>query len=510
MDPVRLFHFDIPTAGNYGDKALFPTVRDAFRGFGEGLFRFTAGSSLRVEATPELIDTINATADAVVVGGGGLFLQDTARNANSGWQWNISTEMLGRLQVPVIVFAVGNNRFPGQPDFSTPMLEHVAATLESSLFFGLRNTGSIETMSALLPEGLRDRIQYQPCPTVLGGMLYPHLLQDQDARDALEPTLAVQSLVHRRQIDAGFDADAIQGAMIDAAEHFAQAGWRILSTPFHPDDAVIARQLEERVPSAVPAPLAGAGSGYLDGYRLFAEVDIVLGTRGHAQLIPFSMGAIPVSVGVHDKLGYFARDLDLPDLVVPASGTRAELAAALVERIVGLYERRQEVRARMRAKQEEFRAITTANLRGIHQALAVGPAAETTAITPRPVPELHVQSFGVNAAADAAEHMVRTGWKVNGERRAAQQAREEAQKLRAAADQLRAKLTGTEAELGAARRERDEIRRLLSEHKAERQKLNAELREVRRRLVSAERFSLSHPIRMAKNLIKGARRHLSR
>src|SRR5699024_5894770 len=34
MRALRLFHFDIPTWGNFGDKVLFPVVRDAFRVLG--------------------------------------------------------------------------------------------------------------------------------------------------------------------------------------------------------------------------------------------------------------------------------------------------------------------------------------------------------------------------------------------------------------------------------------------------------------------------------------------
>src|SRR5699024_6514446 len=119
MRALRLFHFDIPTWGNFGDKVLFPVVRDAFRvlggadsalqggadsarhggadtalldGAGSGLldgagsgraeprFTFTSAAALRREVDEAAVERINATADAVVIGGGGLFLQDTNPN----------------------------------------------------------------------------------------------------------------------------------------------------------------------------------------------------------------------------------------------------------------------------------------------------------------------------------------------------------------------------------------------------------------------------------------------
>src|SRR5699024_7840787 len=123
MRALRLFHFDIPTWGNFGDKVLFPVVRDAFRVLGgedsapldgagsalfggegsgraEPRFMFTSAAALRREVDEAAVKRINATADAVVIGGGGLFLQDTNPNRLSGWQWKISPEALAALEVP--------------------------------------------------------------------------------------------------------------------------------------------------------------------------------------------------------------------------------------------------------------------------------------------------------------------------------------------------------------------------------------------------------------------------
>ncbi|MBP0645265.1 hypothetical protein J8J17_26090, partial [Mycobacterium tuberculosis] len=74
-------------------------------------------------------------ADAVVIGGGGLFLQDTNPNRLSGWQWKISAETLAGIEVPLIVYAVGDNRFPGQPEFDDLLRTHVEQVREQSVFF---------------------------------------------------------------------------------------------------------------------------------------------------------------------------------------------------------------------------------------------------------------------------------------------------------------------------------------------------------------------------------------
>ena len=51
-----------------------------------------------------------------------------------------------------MIFSVGNNRFIDQADFAPPFSEHVNLTMEKSVFFGLRNTGSMETIKPYIAE----------------------------------------------------------------------------------------------------------------------------------------------------------------------------------------------------------------------------------------------------------------------------------------------------------------------------------------------------------------------
>ena len=320
MQSLRLFHFDIPTWGNFGDKALFPVVRDAFRvlggtdeASGEPNFAFASAAALRREVDEAAVARINATADAVVIGGGGLFLQDTNPNRLSGWQWKISPEALTALEVPLIVYALGDNRFPGQPEFDDLMRSHVGQVLEQSAFFGLRNSGSMATMGALL--GWQDRIVFQPCPTTFLDHLYEPLAGRRP--DPKQKTVAIQMLVHPRQTAAGFDAETIHEATVRAARILVGKGWRVLSTPFHPDDAEVSRRLVAEVDGVEEVRLFGHDVGFFSGVEFFASVPYVLGGRGHAQMIPFGVGSIPISVDLHAKLGYFAADIGHPEFVVP-------------------------------------------------------------------------------------------------------------------------------------------------------------------------------------------------
>lgn len=386
MRSLRLFHFDIPTWGNFGDKALFPVVRDAFRVLGgtdtvsgEPNFTFTSAAALRREVDEAAVARINATADAVVIGGGGLFLQDTNPNRLSGWQWKISPEALAALEVPLIVYALGDNRFPGQPEFDDLMRSHVGQVLDQSAFFGLRNTGSMTTIGALL--GQPDRIAYQPCPTTILDHLYEPLADRKP--DPKQKTVAIQMLVHPRQIAAGFDADTIHEATVRVARTLVGKGWRVLSTPFHPDDAEVSRRLVAEVAGIEEVRLYGHDVGFFSGVEFFSSVPYVLGGRGHAQMIPFGVGSIPISVDLHAKLGYFAADIGHPEFVVPvgaegmsvdadvveSDGDRSQAADALADRMVAAledaYSRGADLQVDLAETRARFADITAENLAGI-------------------------------------------------------------------------------------------------------------------------------------------------
>lgn len=82
---------------NAGDKVLPEAVRSCFTAdTGPDRWHQQHAHLLVDEAG---LERLNARR-AVIVGGGGLFLPDTAPNGNSGWQWNIPDDVLARITAP--------------------------------------------------------------------------------------------------------------------------------------------------------------------------------------------------------------------------------------------------------------------------------------------------------------------------------------------------------------------------------------------------------------------------
>lgn len=169
------FHFDLKTYQNYGDSILFELVRQTFNTCNSrNSFFVSKTRSLRQPFGMQTIEQINKF-DFSILGGGGLFLKDTVHNSKSGWQWQCSYANLLNLRKPLVLFAIGNNRFIKQEDFDEIFVKHLNKTVEKSIFVGLRNRGSIETIKPYLREDLREKLTYQPCPTTISSFLCPDI-----------------------------------------------------------------------------------------------------------------------------------------------------------------------------------------------------------------------------------------------------------------------------------------------------------------------------------------------
>ncbi len=364
MKRLRLFHFDIKTYGNYGDTLLFEAVKETFNGFRGGeCFEIYDSRPLRDPVGPALVNYLNDNFDAVLVGGGGLFLRDTNANERSGWQWNISLDQLHRLKTPLVIYSVGNNRFIDQADFEPPFVEHVNLTMEKSVFFGLRNTGSVETIKGYIAEDNRDRVEFQPCTTTISSYLFPDLVKDMDPARRL----GLQMIVGKRQRAAGFETKRIHPDVVEVARRLQGEGWLIDSVPHARADMKFVEQADREQLPMREVKLFGDQDVLFKGVEYFADLPYFLGTRGHAQMVPFGMGSIPVSLLVHHKNGYFARDIGHPEWAVDprTDGFADRLYQVLHE----VEERRTELRAELAEVRERFYRVTLDNLATIYQRL---------------------------------------------------------------------------------------------------------------------------------------------
>lgn len=302
----------------------------------------------------EALAEVNARR-GLVVGGGGLFLPDTWPNGNSAWQWNVPDGLLARIDVPLAVFAVGYNVFPGQSYRRGRFRESLAALVERSAFFGMRNRGSVERVRELLPERLRDRVAYQPCPTTLTRLLQPGW--DDEAVERAD-TVLVNCAYDRAGRRFGDGYPRFLDAMARAVRALRErADVRVAAHMTADEQFAHDLRREHGIALPVEALYARTNDEIRAAYR---RTRLVIGMRGHAGMIPFGCGTPVLSLVSHPKLAYFLADIDRPEWGVRVDDER--LAEVLTERAAAVLDDHAAAVADVRDRQQVLWKVTRDNL----------------------------------------------------------------------------------------------------------------------------------------------------
>jgi polysaccharide pyruvyl transferase WcaK-like protein len=354
VEPTRqLMQTTYFSPNNAGDRFLNVALRDAFSSqIGpidwkvRQVHRPLGGSGLA---------KINATG-GLVIGGGGLFIRDSNPGSPSGWQWSCSVEELGQITAPIVVFAVGYNRFRGQPEFEPQFTEHLRKLVEKSVFFGLRNTGSIEAIRSYLPEELHERVILQPCPTTALRGIYPERFEAHDV-DTEQLSIALNCAFDRRDLRYGDREDEILTHIADAMKR--------LSTDF-PIRYYIHVDTDELMLPYLKRAGIECDVYYLhrmpaeDVIAAYSDPVIAIGMRGHSQMIPLGCGRPIVSLAAHDKLLYFLDDIAAPEWGIDVR--EGDLSDGIVDRVVGIASNIRGVDEKIRRIGDDQWAMTKANL----------------------------------------------------------------------------------------------------------------------------------------------------
>lgn len=323
---LKIAHVGLHYNGNAGDTLLFPAVRWLFQ-------KQLAPTSftllpLHQSVTQETINTINQH-DALLIGGGGVLLADTNPNNASGWQWACPIELLEQIEVPIIVFAIGYNRFRGQQEFAPIFQKSVSKLIEKSIFFGLRNRGSIEALKEYLPEELHGRISFQPCPTTVLKRFYPNLPPREE-----RPILAVNIAFDRHTLRFGKNEDKILWDIAEALLLLQQQGWKIKLFTHTKEDRDAHYWFRAKGLVAEEVALWGVPPAVV--LEEYSKVSMAVGMRGHAQMIPFGLGCPILSLISHDKLRFFLEDIGHLEWGLDVQ--TPNLKKCLVEKIEALHE----------------------------------------------------------------------------------------------------------------------------------------------------------------------------
>jgi len=349
--------------GNAGDVLLPVVLRD--------LFDTVRGKPLHwnlCQIRPEFLNRNVRQANAshgVIIGGGGLFLRDTNANLNSGWQWNCSLEQLRAINVPIVVFAVGYNRFRGQPDFEPIFREHLTLLAEKSTYIGLRNYGSLKALKSYLPESLHDRLRYQPCMTTLLANIYPDLVVQPESPNS-RPIIAFNAAFDRAELRYGENQDEVLKRLALAMKAACRNADLQLVHHSVGDNQIVPHLLDAGCEFTEVNLIGASGERTIEYY---SSVNLVIGMRGHAQMIPFGCGTPILSLVSHDKLRWFLEDIDKEEWGIEVRSP--DIQDELTEKVNGMLSNEDQVRKELQQSQSILWELTKDNVKDALTAFTV-------------------------------------------------------------------------------------------------------------------------------------------
>ncbi|WP_051697903.1 polysaccharide pyruvyl transferase family protein [Prevotella sp. 10(H)] len=300
----KIVHFTAFTYGNAGDAILPTNVKDSVE-FGLP-YEYEWKAIHAHKFVDEKIVKLCNNSNGIIIGGGGLFLKDTNPNNNSGWQWNCSVDQLKKITVPITLFSVGYNRFRDQADFEPIFKQHLNLLAEKSLFLGLRNTGSINKVTEYLIPSNRNKLRYQPCPTTIISQLYPGLIEtfpkEEDKFVALNCAFDRSRLRYGEHIGDKLTSIArvIKKLSLEyKIKYYEHVGTDNYFIPFLDSFGIKYDLIKIESP--------------LNIIQEYSKPSLVIGMRGHSQMIPFGCKTPILSVISHEKMKWFLEDINHPE-----------------------------------------------------------------------------------------------------------------------------------------------------------------------------------------------------
>jgi polysaccharide pyruvyl transferase WcaK-like protein len=325
-----IWHLGGVTNFNHGDCVLQSSIAKIIRERCKEDVRFVHVDTQKTFFSKHLIDKMNKEADLLLIGGGGFIFHRPSDNSHSGWQFNIKKENISDINIPIAVYGIGNNKFPYDHSvFPLYMWESVQAIIDKSVVFSVRNDGTRRSMK---DAGVCvDYVDVVPDAAVFAdSFTFSHPCLDTDkfkiglnyATDRW-PSRFSDEVSARETLDSVLEAckDSVQkyNAKIYLIEHLSDNEMNKVTKPFIRsraknilgDDVCI---LFDEMGEELYPPFGYMSGLFVDIYK---QMDIMIGMRGHANIIPFGQNTPCIGIGEHDKVKWFLEEVDLTRSYVP-------------------------------------------------------------------------------------------------------------------------------------------------------------------------------------------------
>lgn len=312
---------------NVGDSALQSAITHIVKERSKHDIQFRYFDTQNTLVTPDLISIMNREADLLLLGGGGFVFRSINPNNVSGWQFNIKTEDIKKINVPIALYGIGYNRFPYDTEpLNLSVWNNIEEFFKKSSVVSVRNRG---TLRDLKEHGLTvDKISVAPdAGMFVKAQEFNHSIFDnQNIKIGLN--WATDRMLERFKSFDDYDAslnlvfsvcDKIirqYNAKVYLIEHLMIKNQTHKNVKDNLKNRIRGKAgfhiVSEEIPYLYP-PFE-----YYAGFfaNIYKKMDMVMGMRGHSLIIPFGQNVPVVGLGQHNKVKYFLEDCDMSSMHV--------------------------------------------------------------------------------------------------------------------------------------------------------------------------------------------------
>lgn len=300
------------------------------------------------EWTQENVDYVNEK-DLVVIGAGGLLINDTVDNSVSDWQWDISSELIKNIKKPIIVHSIGFNAFRGHRRFNSSFEDSLNTLIDKSLFFSLRHSGGIEQLKGYIKFDLHDKINMHFCPT----LTHAPITIERKKQVRKDKTVGILFAGDRLRLRHE-DIDSYCEHMSQFIDFLKKEGYKVYNIIHMAHDEWFYRKMNKDFDGLYMLEY----NSVLNIYRAYKSLEFVVGDRGHSQMIPFSLGCkviVPIS---HNKLKWFFEDVEMSEYGVEENDSH------LSNKLIDIFENFNEEEWEFKQKKamDKIKAVNDGNL----------------------------------------------------------------------------------------------------------------------------------------------------
>jgi polysaccharide pyruvyl transferase WcaK-like protein len=307
-------------ADNFGDRVLQVANTSILREKCKKDLQFVYVNCQKTLFNDALINKMNKESKLLYIGGGGLIFFRKQDNSVSGWQFNIRTEDIDKIKIPIVVYGIGFNKFP-YDRFSFPdhTWKNIQKLIDKSALFSVRNNGTLEQIGRYCSNTQKVTVVpdagmfIKPDP-------FPHKIFD-TKKLKIGINFATDRPGQRFNTDVSMILRIVAegckrlvnefGAQIYLIEHLIENDLNRETKRMMHD--IFKRELGENVcvlydelQQDLYPPFEYKAGFFADIYR---QMDIVFGMRGHANIIPFGQNTPFIGIGEHNKVKWFLDDV---------------------------------------------------------------------------------------------------------------------------------------------------------------------------------------------------------